>query len=124
MIATTEAKPARKVSNSKTELSESTKRINNKIVSELDPKVSPACSLCGTTFCNKYLLKRHLQNVHATEKKFKCDTCDRTFASSVYLNAHKRYHSTRRLLQFNAVFLVGTTLAIGPTYVLSVARVL
>lgn len=106
VITTAEAKPrARRVSNSKKELSQSTKHINIKIVSELDPKVPPTCSLCGTTFCNKYLLKRHLQNVHATEKKFKCDTCDRTFASSVYLNAHKRYRFTRAFFNLLPLFL-------------------
>ncbi|KAJ8958069.1 hypothetical protein NQ318_002082 [Aromia moschata] len=61
-------------------------------VDDIDANIVPTCAICGTTFCNKYLLKRHLQNVHATEKKFKCDTCERPFASAVYLNAHKRYH--------------------------------
>lgn len=74
----------------KSKLPESTKHVNNSL-SEFDLKVPPTCSLCGTTFGNKYLLKRHLQNVHATEKRFKCDMCERTFVSSVYLNAHKRY---------------------------------
>ncbi|KAJ8921216.1 hypothetical protein NQ315_013688 [Exocentrus adspersus] len=69
---------------------------NYESVFEWDPEIPPTCSLCGTTFCNKYLLKRHLQNVHATEKKFKCDVCTRSFASSVYLNAHKRYHKGDR----------------------------
>ncbi|XP_018574205.1 zinc finger protein 585B-like [Anoplophora glabripennis] len=90
-----EVTQAGKAQNTKMELSKRTNFINDN-VSELDLKVPPTCSLCGTTFCNKYLLKRHLQNVHATEKKFKCDMCDRTFASSVYLNAHKRYHAGDR----------------------------
>ncbi|XP_044260337.1 zinc finger protein 595-like [Tribolium madens] len=54
------------------------------------------CDVCGSSFSNKYLLKRHLKNVHATEKKFKCELCERKFASPVYLNAHKRYHSGER----------------------------
>ncbi|KAJ8978860.1 hypothetical protein NQ317_009004 [Molorchus minor] len=65
---------------------------DNVKIDETDLKIAPTCTLCGTTFCNKYLLKRHLQNVHAAEKKFKCDTCNSSFVSPVYLNAHKRYH--------------------------------
>ncbi|XP_045466958.1 zinc finger protein OZF-like [Harmonia axyridis] len=54
------------------------------------------CDVCGTLFNNKYLLKRHKKNVHATEKNFKCDQCPSTFVSLVYLNAHKKYHSGDR----------------------------
>lgn len=55
-----------------------------------DLLVSPTCEMCGTTFGNKYLLKRHIRNVHASEKKFKCEICNSAFVSPVYLNAHKR----------------------------------
>ncbi|CAG9821460.1 unnamed protein product [Phaedon cochleariae] len=51
------------------------------------------CTLCGTTLTNKYLLRRHIQNVHATEKKYRCEMCQRAFTSAVYLSAHKRYHT-------------------------------
>ncbi|XP_008194449.1 zinc finger protein 33B [Tribolium castaneum] len=61
-----------------------------------DTKPLNICDVCGSSFSNKYLLKRHLKNVHATEKKFKCELCERKFASPVYLNAHKRYHSGER----------------------------
>lgn len=60
-----------------------------KIVKQLT-NILPACELCGTTFKNNYLLKRHRQNVHATVKKFKCNICEKQFVSLVYLNAHKK----------------------------------
>lgn len=52
--------------------------------------ILPACEICGTSFKNNYLLKRHRQNVHATEKKFACEICQKSFVSLVYLNAHKQ----------------------------------
>lgn len=61
-----------------------------------DDKSYNSCSVCNSTFRNKYLLNRHITNVHAPEKRFKCDQCERLFASLVYLNAHKRYHSGER----------------------------
>ncbi|KAK9876007.1 hypothetical protein WA026_011123 [Henosepilachna vigintioctopunctata] len=54
------------------------------------------CDICGTSFNNKYLLKRHKKNVHATEKSFKCDICPSSFVSPVYLKAHQKYHSGER----------------------------
>jgi uncharacterized Zn-finger protein len=65
-------------------------------VKEAEAKPYNICDVCGASFGNKYLLKRHIKNVHATEKKFKCELCDRKFASPVYLNAHKRYHTGER----------------------------
>uniref|UniRef100_A0A6P7GII1 Zinc finger protein 724-like n=1 Tax=Diabrotica virgifera virgifera TaxID=50390 RepID=A0A6P7GII1_DIAVI len=60
------------------------------------PKV-PSCAECGLTFTNKYMQKRHFDNVHSNkDKKYACDICNRSFASMVYLNAHKRYHSGDR----------------------------
>lgn len=63
---------------------------------EDNTKLYNGCTLCNSTFSNKYLLNRHVTNVHAPEKRFKCDQCDSRFASLVYLNAHKRYHSGER----------------------------
>lgn len=53
------------------------------------------CTICSTVFSTKYLLSRHVRNVHATEKKHNCDICGQKFASPVYLSAHKKYHSGR-----------------------------
>ncbi|KAJ8930940.1 hypothetical protein NQ314_016204 [Rhamnusium bicolor] len=75
---------------------------------EVDLKIPPMCSLCGTTFCNKYLLKRHLQNVHATEKRFKCDLyhagdrshicsfCGKGFITASDLYHHEKIHANKR----------------------------
>lgn len=60
-----------------------------------DPN-SKTCCQCGVTFNTKYLLKRHVKNVHALEKNYKCDTCGQKFASPVYLSAHKKYHLGER----------------------------
>ncbi|CAH0549338.1 unnamed protein product [Brassicogethes aeneus] len=54
------------------------------------------CSICGTCCKDKYLLKRHIKNVHAAEKNFKCTICERVFASSKYLRAHEKYHTGDR----------------------------
>ncbi|CAG9861830.1 unnamed protein product [Phyllotreta striolata] len=69
---------------------------NSEAPSIEDFNIPPSCLECGMTFKNKYLQKRHLDNVHIKEKKFICEICNRGFASSVYLNAHKRYHSGER----------------------------
>ncbi|KAL3270833.1 hypothetical protein HHI36_021353 [Cryptolaemus montrouzieri] len=69
---------------------------NSVIYSQKDVKNNNECDLCGTLFNNKYLLKRHKKNVHATEKNYKCDLCPSSFVSPVYLNAHKKYHSGDR----------------------------
>lgn len=57
---------------------------------------SKVCQICGMQFNTQYLAKRHMHNVHATEKNFKCDICDQKFVSSVYLKAHQRYHTNER----------------------------
>ncbi|XP_017769194.1 PREDICTED: zinc finger protein 664 [Nicrophorus vespilloides] len=59
-------------------------------------KVANSCETCGLEFSTKYLLNRHVKNVHATEKKHNCDVCGQKFASAVYLSAHKKYHSGNR----------------------------
>ncbi|KAB0791847.1 hypothetical protein PPYR_03647 [Photinus pyralis] len=61
----------------------------------LDP-LSNTCNICGMIFNTRYLAKRHMRNVHATEKNYQCEICQQRFASPVYLNAHKRYHSGER----------------------------
>nr|XP_023012591.1 zinc finger protein 664-like isoform X1 [Leptinotarsa decemlineata] len=68
----------------------------NKYEKIITRQLESTCTLCGTIFSNKYLMRRHMKNVHATEKNFKCELCERTFTSAVYLNAHKRYHSGDR----------------------------
>lgn len=63
---------------------------------EIEPTTTTKCNICDATFKNKYLLKRHIKNVHATAKPYKCDQCEGSFTSQVYLNAHKRYHNKER----------------------------
>nr|XP_022903809.1 zinc finger protein OZF-like [Onthophagus taurus] len=59
-------------------------------------KSSYTCTMCKNVFLTKYLLNRHIKNVHVNEKLFDCDVCGQKFASQVYLSAHKMYHSGER----------------------------
>ncbi|XP_057665521.1 zinc finger protein 558-like isoform X2 [Diorhabda carinulata] len=62
-----------------------------------EQKTAPSCLECGITFKNKYMQKRHFDNVHnIKDRKFICEICNRSFATKVYLEAHKRYHSGDR----------------------------
>lgn len=54
------------------------------------------CPKCKRLFKLKGTLMRHLTNVHATEKNFPCDHCNRKFPSLTYLNQHKKIHSDER----------------------------
>lgn len=68
------------------------------------------CTICLAVFSTKYLLSRHVRNVHATEKKYSCDICGQKFASPVYLSAHKRYHSGKYKIK---IFRTRTSYILG-----------
>ncbi|XP_019869173.1 zinc finger protein 239 [Aethina tumida] len=58
-----------------------------------DDTKPPKCLICNNVFKNRNTLKNHVRNVHAKEKNFKCELCERTFAMLGNLNVHKKSHS-------------------------------
>ena len=61
-------------------------------------KLKQVCSVCDKEFSNKDSLKRHLNDVHAERKKFKCLDCPLTFARSdnCYRHVRKARDTLRR----------------------------
>ena len=61
-------------------------------------KLKQVCSVCDKEFSNKDSLKRHLNDVHAERKKFKCLDCPLTFARSdnCYRHVKRARNNTRR----------------------------
>ena len=51
------------------------------------------CELCGKTFQSLKKLKRHEDQVHYGEKKYKCDKCMKSFFTGLKLKDHKRSHT-------------------------------
>lgn len=56
-------------------------------------RTSVKCEPCNKYFKNIRNYKNHLKSTHIDVKLFKCDICDKSFAQSIYLKAHKRIHS-------------------------------
>ncbi|OMJ78438.1 hypothetical protein SteCoe_21763 [Stentor coeruleus] len=48
---------------------------------------------CGRTYTTKLNLKRHILVSHVKSEKFKCDQCQKCFASKQNLTEHKYLHS-------------------------------
>ena len=46
------------------------------------------CESCRISFSTKYLLEKHIQSNHNSEKVNKCNLCDKTFCTSAYLKIH------------------------------------
>ena len=58
---------------------------------------SENCEICNKAFSSPYYLKCHVQRVHEkVEKSFRCTVCDRTFACSSNLAAHRLTHSDEK----------------------------
>ena len=52
---------------------------------------SHKCHICKESFNRKYLLNKHVSEVHESsegEKKFRCDQCDGVFNLLYQLNTH------------------------------------
>ena len=57
-------------------------------------KESVVCNICGKTI-SKASISTHMKRVHPSgplEKKFKCDTCNKTFLDAHHLKNHVRVH--------------------------------
>ncbi|XP_067635781.1 zinc finger protein 62-like [Eurosta solidaginis] len=54
------------------------------------------CPVCHKKVEARYF-KRHLENVHVTERKFVCDICSDSFKNYVQLMGHRRLHSDRNI---------------------------
>lgn len=52
------------------------------------------CGYCSTAFSSPRSLADHVRSKHTFEKPFKCESCDKEFASKVYYQMHKRTHSS------------------------------
>ena len=51
------------------------------------------CSLCPKRYKTPGLLGEHINTVHSSSKTFKCDKCEKAFASQKQLNSHYKIHS-------------------------------
>ena len=59
-------------------------------------KVLTKCHICESTFSIKYDLKRHNQEAHIKDKKFKCTICpDSAFHQKKILYDHCMYHHVK-----------------------------
>ena len=79
------------------------KEDNVEEVEELDDEVEEVdqvvndneCKKCNKTFSRKYILKRHLREVHE-EKKFHCNRCDQRFVRKFdFLKHMERFHAKK-----------------------------
>lgn len=50
-------------------------------------------SACGKGYSTKFNLKRHIETSHLKIKKYRCQECDKLFASKQNLNEHLHIHS-------------------------------
>eukprot|EP00092_Neocalanus_flemingeri_P017432 GFUD01018856.1.p1 GENE.GFUD01018856.1~~GFUD01018856.1.p1 ORF type:complete len:533 (-),score=134.62 GFUD01018856.1:55-1605(-) len=52
------------------------------------------CPICGKLFHNNQYLLRHAMSVHgdSSEKKFKCDLCEKGFDTKPAMDGHKNWH--------------------------------
>jgi len=51
------------------------------------------CPYCHKQFTRKYSVKSHIQNVHEKKKPFKCEECDKKFATGSQLRMHQKRHA-------------------------------
>ena len=54
-----------------------------------DKKKRFPCSVCGKGFVDKKSFREHY-NIHTGERPFKCDLCEKTFASSGNMYQHRK----------------------------------
>ncbi|KAL7012914.1 hypothetical protein ACKWTF_015104 [Chironomus riparius] len=54
------------------------------------------CTICDKKFPVKYLMLKHVKNVHENPKSFKCEICNAGFNQKVSLNKHQILHIKNR----------------------------
>lgn len=57
---------------------------------------APTCGACGKKFSYPFQVLRHQKNYHMGERKFTCESCDKTFTSRANLSQHQMTHSSVR----------------------------
>ncbi|XP_045169569.2 zinc finger protein 429-like [Mercenaria mercenaria] len=57
------------------------------------------CDLCDLKFQSKAWMQTHRSQVHATDKKFTCDECGKSFKALSYLRQHSQTHRKERNIQ-------------------------
>lgn len=57
-----------------------------------DSEVKATCPMCQQTFRRQYNMKIHINRVHSKVKPFKCDRCDKSFATNSDLKQHLVMH--------------------------------
>ncbi len=55
-----------------------------------NPPNQVKCEFCNQTYSDKYILKRHVLNLHLKDRNFKCPQCSRVFRSKSGLTMHVR----------------------------------
>ncbi|XP_021703921.1 zinc finger protein 37 homolog [Aedes aegypti] len=53
------------------------------------------CDLCPRVFATKTILKQHKENIHAMEKNYKCQLCEKRFKFSRSLRIHLHRHEDK-----------------------------
>lgn len=54
------------------------------------------CDICGKTYANTCLLKRHIVNIHMNIRPFQCNVCNKTFHEKAVLKVHEAQHTNHR----------------------------
>lgn len=62
-------------------------------------EVKATCPHCGQTFRRLYNMKTHIDRVHNKVKPFKCNRCDKSFATKSDLKQHLSTHGEGRLFK-------------------------
>ena len=50
------------------------------------------CSFCPAVFAEPRKLRRHLAQMHLPQNRYKCQKCEKTFATEEYLKLHHPFH--------------------------------
>jgi len=62
------------------------------------------CDVCRRAFTVASNLKRHMKTVHATERRFGCECCDKRFNQLCNLKRHERVHTGEKPFSCNICF--------------------
>ena len=78
-----------------------------------------SCNICGQTFRDKSVIKKHTREVHRNERPHSCPDCKKTFKRNSHLKGHLILHSNTKPFKCkfcNASFAAETTLRLH-TYI-------